>query len=193
MPVGTIDTNPPTIIEGQTKRFRITMDPVPTAPLIAEVRVSQVGDFITGSPGAGIHTVHFSANQATATITVNTENDQVDEPNGEISAELLKRTGYDVGDPSIATVIVEDNDGGSPPPPPTPSVTISAGTSSITEGTDATIHTHSVPCSNDLNKRERKRHSKRQFHQWLTWHAISHHQRQPDHRHIHNQYRQMAR
>ena len=64
MPIGTIDTNPPTIIEGQTKRFRnLTMDPVPKAPLIAEVRVSQTGDFITGSPGVGIHTVNFGANQ----------------------------------------------------------------------------------------------------------------------------------
>ena len=145
MPVGTIDTNPPTIIEGQTKTFRITFDPAPTAPLNAEVHISQIGDFITGSPGVGTHTVNFSANQATATITVRTEDDQVDEPNGEISAELLKRTGYDVGDPSIATVIVEDNDEESPPPPPTPSVSISASPTTITEGGATTVTVTASP------------------------------------------------
>ena len=141
MPVGTIDTNPPTILEGRSKTFRITMNPAPTAPLIAEVLISQVGDFITGSPDVGTHTVNFSTNQTTATITVNTEDDQVDEPNGEISAELLNSTGYDVGDPSIATVIVQDNDN--------PRMKIEAVTTPITEGDDAefTIIADPVPAT----------------------------------------------
>ena len=63
-PVGTIVGNPPSITEGQSKRFKITMIPAPTAPLNAEVRVSQIGDFITGSPGVGTHTVNFSTNQS---------------------------------------------------------------------------------------------------------------------------------
>ena len=141
MPVGTIEANPPTITEGQSKTFKITMDPAPTAPLNAEVRISQMGDFITGSPGVGIHTVTFNANQATATITVNTENDQVDESDGEITVELLSRTGYIVGSQRSVTIIVEDNDN--------PRVTIEAGTSPITEGDDAefTITADPVPAT----------------------------------------------
>ena len=128
-PVGTIVGNPPSITEGQSKRFKITMTPAPTAPLNAEVRVSQIGDFITGSPGVGTHTVNFSTNQATATITVATDNDNIDELDGEISVELLSRTGYKVGNPAIATVIVKDNDN--------PRLRIEAGTLPITEGDNA--------------------------------------------------------
>ncbi len=140
-PVGTIVGNPPSITEGQFKRFKITMNPAPTAPLNAEVRVRQIGDFITDSPGVGTHIVNFSTNQATATITVNTENDQVDELDGEISVELLSRTGYKVGNPAIATVIVKDNDN--------PRMKIEAVTTPVTEGDDAefTITADPVPAT----------------------------------------------
>ena len=68
------------------------MTPAPTAPLNVQMCASaEIGDFITGSPGEGTHIVTFNANQKTATITVNTENDQVDELDGEISAELLNQ------------------------------------------------------------------------------------------------------
>ena len=125
-PVVTITANPTTITEGASARFTITMTPAPTTSLNVDVNVSQTGTFISGTPD---ETVTFNANQRTATLTVNTENDQVDELNGEIRAVLQSMPAYTLGTPSSATVTVNDNDN--------PRMTIEAGTSPVTEGTAA--------------------------------------------------------
>ena len=67
----------------------------------------------------------IDADETTATLTVNTVNDEGDEPNSVVTAEVESGIGYTVGSSSSASVTVEDND---IPPPGTPEVTISAGT-----------------------------------------------------------------
>ena len=61
-------------------------------PLQVRVAVTQEGDYITGTTPV---TVDFAAGQSTATLTVPTTNDTVDEANGTIRAEVLYPTSYD--------------------------------------------------------------------------------------------------
>ena len=56
-------------------------------PLHVAVEVTQEGDYIAGSAP---QTVTFQANATTATLTVPTANDEVDEPAGAINARLLR-------------------------------------------------------------------------------------------------------
>ncbi len=60
-------------------------------PLQVRVAVTQEGDYISGTAPV---TVNFSAGQSTATLTVPTNNDAVDEANGTIRAEILYPTSY---------------------------------------------------------------------------------------------------
>ena len=169
IPQVTITANPTTVTEGEATTFTITANPAPAATITVNVNVSQNGTFISGSPPSS---VTINANNTTATFTINTVNDNTDEPNGSITAQVQGGTGYTAGTPASASVNVNDNDvsgGGSQPPivtppqqqpqppqdpppqdpppqdpppqdpPPTPSVTITAETSPITEGMDATF------------------------------------------------------
>ena len=99
------------------------------------VDVSQTGNFISGSPGRRLVSIGTSG---TATLTVATDNDNTDEPNGSITAQVQTGAGYTVGSPSSATVTVNDNDA-VPRGPPQPRVTITANPTTITEGTDVTF------------------------------------------------------
>ena len=59
--------------------------------LQVNVRVTQNGDYISGSTP---QTVTFAAGQTTATLSVPTTNDAVNEPDGSITAELLQPTNF---------------------------------------------------------------------------------------------------
>ena len=62
----------------------------------------------------GDQTVTFLANAATATLSVTTASDSVDEANSVVTATVAADTGspagYSVGTPASAMVTVEDND-----------------------------------------------------------------------------------
>ena len=60
-------------------------------PLQVRVAVTQEGDYISGTTPV---TVDFAAGQSTATLTVPTTNDTVDEANGTVRAEILYPTSY---------------------------------------------------------------------------------------------------
>ena len=124
----TITANPTTITEGTDATFTITANPRPTTALKVRVNVTQTGSVLRGTPPS---TVTFPANQTTATLTVATHDDNVDEIASEVTAQIQGGTGYTVGTPSSATVTVNDND--------IPQMTITANRASITEGTDATF------------------------------------------------------
>ena len=115
------------------RHLPLTASPAPSATIIVSVNVSQNGNFISGSPGT--RTVTIGTN-GTATLTVATNNDNIDETNGSITAQVQGGIGYTVGAQSSATVTVNDNDAS---PPGTPAVTITAGTSPVTEGIAATF------------------------------------------------------
>ncbi len=118
------------ITEGGSATFTISASPAPTNPITVNVGVSQTGDF--GATGAAT----VSVSGATATYTIATSDDQVDEADGSVTATVQTGTGYTVGTASTATVTVADDD--------VPEITISGG-SGITEGGSATFTISASP------------------------------------------------
>ena len=123
------------ITEGGTASFTITASPVPTSPITVNVGVSESGDFGAG----GASTVTLSG--ASASYSITTTDDSVNEADGSVTATLQGGDGYTVS-PSqgSATVAVSDDD--------VPEVSITAG-GGITEGGTAsfTITASPVPAS----------------------------------------------
>ena len=103
----TIEAGTSPVTEGTAAEFTITADPAPATALTVNVTVTETRNFILGTPPS---TVNFNANQATATLTVATDDDNIDELDGQIRAQLQSGTDYTTGSPSSATVTVEDND-----------------------------------------------------------------------------------
>ena len=132
--VGTVALSPATpevsitagsaVIEGADATFTLTADPAPAAALSVSVAVTQSGDYAT----TGSHTVTIPAS-GSATLTVATTNDSIDEADGSVTATVDTGTGYTVSTTAgSATVAVSDDD--------VPEVSItSAG--AVIEGADA--------------------------------------------------------
>ena len=105
------------ITEGGTATFTISARPAPASAITVNVGVSQSGDF--GATGAAT----VSVSGATATYTIATSDDQVDEADGSVTATVQSGTGYTVGTASTATVTVADDDA-APPPATQPTISI---------------------------------------------------------------------
>ena len=121
------------VTEGGDATFTITASPTPTANLDVSVTVSQSGDY---GAVAGQQTVTIPTT-GSVTLTVATTGDDVDEPDGSVTATLdapAADAGYTVSaTQGAATVTVSDDDA-----PPTPEVSVTAG-SGVTEGGDTTF------------------------------------------------------
>ena len=99
------------ITEGGSASFTVTANPAPSAALSVSVAVSQSGDFgaSTGSQTVSIPT------SGSATLTVATTDDNVEEADGSVTATVSVGTGYTVSTTAgSATVTVADDD--APPP-----------------------------------------------------------------------------
>ncbi|WP_419838733.1 S8 family serine peptidase [Candidatus Poriferisodalis sp.] len=139
--VGTVITTPPVVTiaagadvtEGAAVTFTITAVPAPASPITVTVDISQTGD-LAYRPWR--RTLVLS--NGTATFSVATRDDSIDEPDGSVTATLADGAGYDVGTSSTATINVADDDG------PSSVVTITAGTD-ITEGHSATFTVTAAP------------------------------------------------
>ena len=122
------------VTEGTAATFTVSRTGATTTNLSVTVSVSETGAMISGTAPTS---VRIPSGSATATLLVNTSNDSVDETDSVITAELVDETAYDLGTSESATVTVNDND--STVVPSRPDVSISAGTSPVTEGTAATF------------------------------------------------------
>ena len=98
------------VTEGTPAGFTLTAAPAPAADLGVSVTVAQSGAF-ADAPVLGARTVTIAAGAASASFTVATVDDAVDEPDGTVTATLVTGTGYTVS-PSegAATVAVSDDD-----------------------------------------------------------------------------------
>ena len=105
-PMVTIAAADESVTEGEPVRFTLTATPPPAAPLEVSLRWEQTGNWLDGTPPA---TVTISTD-GTAEIETATNDDYVDEPNGEVNVTVNSDPGYAVGDPNKATVAVTDND-----------------------------------------------------------------------------------
>ena len=106
-PEVTISAGTSPVTEGTAATFTITASSAPTTAITVSVSVTEDGDVISGTPSSS---VTINANETTATLTVNTVDDQSDESNSVVTAEVQSGTGYTVGSSSSASVTVEDND-----------------------------------------------------------------------------------
>ncbi len=107
MPMITI-TGGTTVTEGMgSASFTLTATPAPTDALTLMLNVSGGNGFITTS---GAQTVALNGGSRTVTYLIATQGDAVDEPNGTVTVTVGTGTGYEVGDPSVASVGVHDDD-----------------------------------------------------------------------------------
>ena len=94
------------VTEGTDATFTLTASPKPTANLDVAVEVTQSGDFIT----TGSHTVTITTS-GTATLTVPTINDSIDEVDGSVTATISTGTEYRVSTTAgAATANVADDE-----------------------------------------------------------------------------------
>ena len=123
----TIAADAASVAEGGSASFTLAADPAPAAPLDVTVTVAATGDYgIT----AGERTVTVPTT-GSATLTLATTGDDVDEADGSVSATVKAGNGYTVGSPSSGTVAVVDGD--------EPEVTIAADAASVAEGGSASF------------------------------------------------------
>ncbi|MGI9251414.1 MAG: Ig-like domain-containing protein, partial [Pseudohongiellaceae bacterium] len=96
--------------EGTDATFTITADrgSGDRPALVVNVDVTDSGSFISGTPPDSV-TINEGSNEAILTIT--TEDDTEDEPNGNITATIASGDRYTLGTATTASIEVDDNDG----------------------------------------------------------------------------------
>ena len=99
------------VTEGTPAVFTLTADRAPAADLEVVVDVSDApaSDFLAGSE-QGRRTVTIPASQSATTLTVPTQPDDADEPDGPVRVALVAGAGYRLGAASAAAVAVADDD-----------------------------------------------------------------------------------
>ena len=134
LPAITITAGTSPVTEGTSAVFTLSRAGSTTAALTVNVTVSETGGDMVATADEGAETVNFLANATTATLSVTTASDSVDEANSVVTATISADTGspvsYSVGTPASAMVTVEDND--------TRGVKVSATALTVNEGTTGT-------------------------------------------------------
>ena len=124
LPQVTVSAKSATVTEGATASgfvFQRTGDL--TAPLVIDFDVSGTAtpdvDYrsIANSPGS----ITMSAGVSTTTLSFQTYDDTIDEPNETIVLGLTPSSAYDIAGTGMATITLVDDDEPGPPPPPDPS------------------------------------------------------------------------
>lgn len=121
--------------EGQSARFIISASQAPSSNLVVNIDVDETGSYLSDSTPPGEVTI--SGGSSSYTLSLPTDDDLVDEPDGEIEVTIESDTGYRVGAPSSASVDVEDDD----PHPPSnipPTVALQISDKTFTVGDAAT-------------------------------------------------------
>ena len=98
------------VTEGAAASFTVNADPVPTSSLTVNVEVIELpgrGDFVVASE-EGVRTVTLNAGATSATFTVPTENDNIDEEDGGVQVFVNEGTGYSIGQGAAVTVLDDD-------------------------------------------------------------------------------------
>ncbi len=129
--------------EGSNVTFTVTASPAPTANLDVSLAITTSGDY---GVSAGTQTVTIAGGMSSATLTLPTTDDSVDEADGSVTATLSSGSGYTIGQLSSQTAQVTDDDD----PPEleqvavTPVVSISGG-NGVTEGGSASFTLTATP------------------------------------------------
>ena len=109
-PVVTIAAGTSPVTEGTAASFTVMAAPAPASNLTVNLSVAEAaGSDFVASGNEGMKTVMIPAS-GNMTYTVATVNDNTDEPNGSVTVTVENGTGYTVGDPVSAIVMVNDDD-----------------------------------------------------------------------------------
>ncbi len=108
VPAVSITANRTSVTEGQSIVFTITGDEAPDGPVTVSLRVVVADD--NGGGGTTTETATIPANGRTATLTVTTVNDELDETGSSVTVTVVAGAGYTVGSPATVVVTVNDND-----------------------------------------------------------------------------------
>ncbi len=99
------------VTEGTAAEFTVTASEAPSADLTVNLTVSEsAGSDYVAASNEGSKTVTIPASSTTATYSVATEADTVNEPNGTVTVAVAAGTGYSVGTADSADVTVNDDD-----------------------------------------------------------------------------------
>ena len=114
LPAITIAAGASPVTEGTSAVFTLSRTGSTTDALTVNVTVSEAGGDMVAASNEGARTVTFLANSATATLSVATAPDSIDEANSVVTATVSADTGspasYSVGAPGSAMVTVRDDD-----------------------------------------------------------------------------------
>ncbi len=101
----------PGVTEGADAVFTLTVSPAPASALAVNYAVADAdgADFVAAAD-EGAKTLTIAAGATTATVTVPTVQDAVDEPGGPVALRLAAGAGYRLGSPASAGVAVADDD-----------------------------------------------------------------------------------
>ncbi|MYJ63438.1 MAG: hypothetical protein F4095_14125, partial [Acidimicrobiia bacterium] len=134
----TAGTSP--VTEGTAASFTLTASPAPTNSITVSYTVAQTGSYVTAA-NRGTKQVSIGT-LGTATVSVPTQDDSTDEPNGSVTVTVNMGTGYAPGSSSSARVTVNDDD-----VPAQPQLTVARTAASVTEGTSAAFTISASPPS----------------------------------------------
>ena len=120
------------VTEGDPAQFRVTRSGGDTSGLLlVELRIDETGSMLASS---GTRAVIFPPSDPWVEFSVATIDDNADEPDSVVTAQVAAVAGYVVGTPGSATVTVEDDDAALPG---TATVTVVAAATPVAEGDDA--------------------------------------------------------
>ena len=107
----------PTVLEGQQPAvFTLSRTGATGSALTVTVALTEQADRDVLPDGAATErTVTFAPGSSTAALTVELKDDDLVEPDRDLTAAVRVGAGYTVGDPSAATVTVEDDEAPMPP------------------------------------------------------------------------------
>ena len=131
------------VVEGESITLELARSG--RSPLTVTLEVTETGDYTTG---ALPETVTFGLQQATATVTIPTQDDSTTEDIGKLTVTLVDGTNYRAGWPNSHTFTIYDNDGAKP------SVSVTKDQSWVNEGQPVSFTvTRSTPTTDALQAR----------------------------------------
>ncbi len=107
LPVVNIEAEAERVAEGAAAPFTLTRAGDLNVPLRVAVQVEQEGDFLSGEAPAE---AAFAAGEERVALAVATADDEVDEPDGWVSAEIAEAATHRIGTAAKAAVRVSDDD-----------------------------------------------------------------------------------
>ncbi len=117
------------VTEGSAAEYTVTVDAALREELAVSVSVTDEASVLVSGPPS---TVTVTAGALSATLTLATDDDTVNEADGALTVELLAGAGYELGTPASATVTVTDDDEGTFGVAAEPAEIDEGGTSTVT-------------------------------------------------------------